>query len=488
MPGRTGTRHRGWPEALQVEAETGLSLNGCDLGALARERGTPLWAISRSTVEANYRSLDSAFRARWPRFEIAYSMKTNDSLAVVRLLHGLGARLDCSGAYELQAALQAGVPASDAIVNGAGKSDDALRLAAMLGVRQVNVDSPGEALRLDRIAGELGVRVPCAVRVILSHAPLLAIDPSYERSLRAADKHGSDLVSGQAFEAVEAVLGATSLDLVGLHHHVVFPGYLSDYSAERAIAQHEESARELAAFANEVRRRTGVTIDRLNLGGGIRAGASINIAPPGAPGESAWLDLPAADDFARTICAALEETLEQDELPLVQLESGSHHVWNAVVLLATVSEVKDASRRDEPPRRYVYLDASTMMFMSRGGMRMAHPAVPVERPLAAPDPAWPVDLVGQTCMNDTIAEGIALPRLEPGEVVALLHQGAYCETLSTQVNSVPRPEVVLLDRGRATVVRRRETLADVHARDIIPPELWHGGHGSGPSEEGEGTA
>ena len=125
-----------------------------------------------------------------------------------------------------------------------------------------------------------------------------------------------------------------------------------------------------------------------------------------------------------------------------------------------------------------------MMFMSRGGMRMAHPAVLVERPLAAPDPAWPVDLVGQTCMNDTIAEGIALPRLEPGEVVALLHQGAYCETLSTQVNSVPRPEVVLLDRGRATVVRRRETLADVHARDIIPPDLWRGGHASGPSADG----
>ena len=129
MPGHTGTRHRGWPEALQVEAETGLSLDGCDLGALARERGTPLWAISRSTVEANYRSLDSAFRARWPRFEIAYSMKTNDSLAVVRLMHGLGARLDCSGAYELQAALQAGVPASDAIVNGAGKSDDDVEMA-----------------------------------------------------------------------------------------------------------------------------------------------------------------------------------------------------------------------------------------------------------------------------------------------------------------------------------------------------------------------
>ena len=475
-------RH-GWPAALGVGAAGGLRFDGVDLGELARERGTPLWAISRATIEANWRALDDAFRERWPRHEIAYSMKTNDVLAVVALLHGLGARLDCSGAYELEAAARAGVPSSDVILNGAGKSEQALTLAARRGVRQVNVDSPDEARRLDRIAGAEGTRVPCTVRVVLGHERLLARDPSYERSQRAADKHGSDRLSGQALEAIEAVAGSRNLDFVGLHHHVVFPGYLSDYTPDRALAQHGESARELCELANEARRRFGVTVDRLDVGGGVRAGGELLVAPPGAPEQSAWHRLPTAVAFANAVCGAIEEFLEQDALPLVQLESGAHMVWDAVVLLAAVSELKDAARRDEPRRRYVYLDASTMMFMSRGGMRMGHPVVPVARPLADADPDWPVDLVGQTCMADTIAEGLALPRLEPGEVVALLHQGAYCETLSTQVNSIPRPEVVLLDDGTVTVVRRRETLDDVHARDSVPAALLAGRSASGGPPE-----
>lgn len=457
----------GWPAALEVGPAGTLALDGCDLLVLARERGTPLWAISRATVEANWHALDGAFAARWPRHEIAYSMKTNNVLAVIALLHGLGARLDASGAHEIQAGLRAGVPAGDMIVNGAGKSDAALRLAAELGVRQVNIDSAEEALRLDRIARELGTRVACAVRVVLPHVRLLERDPSYGASLRAADKHGSDVASGQAYETVEAVLRAEALDLVGLHHHVVFPGYLSDYRADRALAQHEESARELCEVANEVRRRFGVEIDRLDIGGGVRAGGRLHTAPLGAPDQAAWHELPAAADFADAVCGAIEATLAQDRAPLVQLESGAHMVWDAVVLLAAVSEVKRARRRGGPERRYVYLDASTMMFMSRG-MKAAHPVVPVAAPLAAPDGGPPVELVGQTCMADTIAEGLVLPALAPGDMVALLHQGAYCETLSTQVNSIPRPEVVLLDRGTATVVRRRETADEVHGRDILP--------------------
>ncbi len=136
-------RH-GWPAALGVGAAGGLRFDGVELGELARERGTPLWAISRATIEANWRALDDAFRERWPRHEIAYSMKTNDVLAVVALLHGLGARLDCSGAYELEAAARAGVPSSDVILNGAGKSEQALTLAAR---RRAAALEPGIARR-----------------------------------------------------------------------------------------------------------------------------------------------------------------------------------------------------------------------------------------------------------------------------------------------------------------------------------------------------
>ena len=83
-----------------------------------------------------------------------------------------------------------------------------------------------------------------------------------------------------------------------------------------------------------------------------------------------------------------------------------------------------------------------------------------------------VELCGQTCVYDSIAEDIRLPAVVPGDVLVLLNQGAYCETESTQFGGFPRPAVVLLERGRSAVIKRRETLQDIVARDEIPAELW----------------
>ena len=141
-------------------------------------------------------------------------------------------------------------------------------------------------------------------------------------------------------------------------------------------------------------------------------------------------------------------------------------VWDAVVLLAEVSEVKQTTRRGGAPSRYVYIDASAMQFIVRSMLKMAHPVLIVDRPEAAASTP-PADLVGQTCLADTIAEQLALPELSAGDVLCLLHQGAYCDTTSTQVNSFPRPEVVLVADGSWQVVKRRETLADVHSRDVV---------------------
>ena len=133
-----------------------------------------------------------------------------------------------------------------------------------------------------------------------------------------------------------------------------------------------------------------------------------------------------------------------------------------------MSEVKDVTT--QPPHRFVVIDASSMMFVSRGSMRVGFPVVVVDRPLADPVQIA-VDVVGQTCVYDSVAEEIRLPELARGDLLALLHQGAYCETESTQFSGFPRPEVVLADHGRATVIKRRETLADIRARDILPDDL-----------------
>jgi diaminopimelate decarboxylase len=459
-----------WPPALTIGDDGRVLMDGIDLDALAREHGTPLWVVSRSTIEENYNGLVAAFRQRWPRCEVAYSMKANNALAVSRLLARCGAPMDTSSEFEVRMAMDAGVPAGDIIVNGNGKSDSALEQAARIGVRQVNVDSLDEARRLDRIAGELGVRVPCLVRVQLAYERLLEQDPSFESTLRIGEgKFGSNVAGDQAYETIRAVVESAHLDFLGLHHHVGFSGYMGDYTPDREVMHHRECTSELCGIANEARHRFGAAVQRLDLGGGFRGGRSMILSTPGAATDLSVHPLPAARDYADAIFGAIEDDLEADEPPLVQFESGGYMVSNAVVLLATVSEVKDVFTT--PARRFVTVDGSMMMFVSRGMMRVGHPVLPARDPFRPPDDIA-VELCGQTCVYDSIAEDIRLPAVAAGDVLLVLNQGAYCETESTQFGGFPRPEVVLLSGGAATVIKRRETLADIVERDTIPPELW----------------
>jgi diaminopimelate decarboxylase len=213
-----------------------------------------------------------------------------------------------------------------------------------------------------------------------------------------------------------------------------------------------------------------VQVTRLDLGGGFRSGEGVLLSTPGSGGDVAFHPLPKPSDYAEAIFGTLEATLEATQPPLVQFETGGYQIANAVVMLTRIEEIKDVCA--PAVRRFVVVDGSMMMFVSRGMMRVGHPILLADRPAADTNRDWPVEVVGQTCVYDSIAEDIHLPEVARGDVLVLLHQGAYCETESTQFNAFPRPECVLVGGGHAAVVRRRETLADIHLRDVVPPGLW----------------
>ena len=130
------------------------------------------------------------------------------------------------------------------------------------------------------------------------------------------------------------------------------------------------------------------------------------LSTPGAAGDLAMHPLPSESDYANAILSTLDEQLEVDEPPLLQFESGGGVISSAVVMLTAVSEVKDV--RTDPPRRFVSVDGSMMMFVSRGMMRVGHPVLAAIEPFRATE-AVAVELCGQTCVYDSIAEDIKLP-------------------------------------------------------------------------------
>src|SRR5258706_14189357 len=105
----------GRPSALQLSADERLLFDDCDLVELADQRGTPLWVISRSMLEGNFDRFLAVTKARYPNSEVAYSIKAHNTMAVLKLLHMRGAKMDCSAEHEVQLALLAGVPPDDII-------------------------------------------------------------------------------------------------------------------------------------------------------------------------------------------------------------------------------------------------------------------------------------------------------------------------------------------------------------------------------------
>ena len=438
-------------------------LDGVDLCELAETHGTPLWAVSRAVLEANWDRLSSVYRARYPRCEVAYSVKVNNNRAIIELLHQRGALMDCSAEYEVHLALNAGVPADKVILNGNGKSDAALRLAATEGIRQVNIDSLEEVARLDRIAREAQTTVRCLIRLQLDYSELLAADPAYESTLTLGEgKFGVSVPSGQADLAVAAVLASPNLELLGFHHHTGFSGYVPGYHPDKELMHHRWCAAAVCAFAKHVRERHGYSATHLDLGGGCRATSHMLLSTPGAEDEEI-APIPTTEAYADAVFGAVEAAFAEDEPPTVQFETGSYHATDAVILLTTVAESKLVSTT--PPRRFITIDASSMMFVDRLMTRYAYPVVALRAPDAVGLPLV-TELVGQTCVWDSIARDVRLPELQVGDTLALLHQGAYCDTLSTQFNAFPRPAVVLLDRGTVTSIKRRETLDDICAREL----------------------
>lgn len=461
------TRRDGWPGWLAIEDGT-LTADGCRLPDLAARYGTPLWVISRERLEDNFARFRAAFRRRRPDTEVAYSMKANSTLAVVRVLNGAGARIDCSSEHEIALARRAGVPGGDIVVNGNGKSDGTLRACADEGVLQVNIDSEMEAERLDAIAAERGVVVDCAVRIQLSYDRLLAEDPSFESTLTVGEgKFGNNVSSGDAMSTVAAVVAAPNLHFVGLHHHVGFSGYMGDYTPEREVMHHRECTREICDLAKTIMRELDVVCERFDLGGGFRGGESVYLASPGDGEDGGFHPLPAIDDYVEAIVSTIEEELPRERNPRLMFETGGYQVADAALFLTTVAEVK---RKHGPKARdFVTVDGSMQMFTSKGTMRVASEVVVANRvPTEGVRGGGLADVVGQTCVYDALAEAIELGPVEVGDRLCLLGHGAYCDTTGTQMNSFPRPASVMISSGEPVLVRRRETLDDVAARDLIP--------------------
>jgi len=401
-----------------------LVCDGVPLDAIAAAEGTPLYVYSAATIASRYRAIDEAF-AGHPH-SIHYALKANSTLAIARLLRGLGSNADANSGGEIEVARRAGFAPSQIVFTGVGKTRAELGHAIDLGVRSINVESEGEIERIEALSRERKVRTKIAVRV--NPDVDARTHPHISTGLKT-NKFGIPLDQVRALCA--RTRGRPNVEIVGLHAHVGSQITNMEPLAHAAAAL-VTLARELAV--------DGTTIEHLDIGGGL------GVSYDGSP-------VPEAADYARAVLPVLRESAVA-----IVLEPGRQIIAPAGVLLTRVVDIKDQPGGD---RLFVVMDAGMTELIRPMLYNAFHRIEPV---LHTDAPMTDADIVGPLCeSSDTLGRNRTVPRPSVGDLYAVLDTGAYGSVMASNYNRRMLPAEVLVENGRARVIRRRQTLDDVLA-------------------------
>jgi diaminopimelate decarboxylase len=399
----------------------GLAVDGVPLADVAARLGTPVYVYSASTIRAAYTGLDAALGA-YPH-AIHYALKANSTLAIVRLLQGLGSSADANSMAEVEVALRCGFQPGEIMFTGVGKSADELSRAIALGLKSINVESPGELDRLDRLAQEQQTVARVALRVnpdidARSH-------PHISTGLKT-NKFGVPIDA--APEIFREIRRRPGLQAVGVHSHIGSQITTID-PLLRAASAAVDLARSLVA--------DGVELRHVDFGGGI------GISYDGTPAID-------AGEYAR----ALVEIVRPSGLTAL-LEPGRVIVGPAGSLLTSVVDVKHF----EHARRFVVLDAGMTELMRPALYGAFHRIEPVR---VRPGTPVTADIVGPVCEStDTFARDRELSPVEVGDLLVVRDVGAYGAVMGSSYLRRTLPPEVLCDNGTWRVIRRRQTLDDM---------------------------
>jgi diaminopimelate decarboxylase len=405
--------------------ESGLRLDGVSLEGVAGEFGTPLYVYGRASIEAAFHAYQRSFLAVPHR--LCYAVKANGNGAILRLLAGLGAGADIVSGGELLAARRAGFPPERIVFAGVGKSDEEIALGLEHGIGEINAESEPEIRRIGALAAARGKVARVSLRVnpdidARSH-------PYISTGLREA-KFGVDIALAPAI--LRRARELDGIEVVGLQCHI--GSQITDLEPLAA------AARALAALSRQLLDE-GFTLRTIDLGGGLGVSYDGQLTPD-------------ASAFAAAVLPAVEK------LPLtLVLEPGRSLVAAAGVLLTRVLYVKEG-----PARRFVIVDAG-MNDLLRPALYDAYHRIEPVRPHGRT--AELVDVVGPVCeTSDFLARRRELERPDPGDLLAVRDAGAYGFAMASNYNMRPRAAEVLIEDGRARLIRRRESFEDLVRTEV----------------------
>ncbi|WP_394938696.1 diaminopimelate decarboxylase [Psychromicrobium sp. YIM B11713] len=446
-----------------------LAIDGVSVHRLAEEFGSPLYVISEAEFRRRAREFKDAFDIAFADIcggvDVYYAGKSFLCTEVARWVIDEGLRLDTCSGGELLVAERAGVPAESLGLHGNNKSDAELRRALKLGVGRIVADSLSEVDRIEALAAQLGVRAKVMLRLTPgvhahTHEFIATAHEDQKFGLSLAEQRTAEGNNSASVAELAALAAhrAEHIDLLGIHCHIGS----QIFDAEGF----SEAARRLLTFSAQLRDRHGIDLAELDLGGGY----GIAYTEADSPRPAAEIAQAMAAVVAEQ-CAALNLTP-----PRISIEPGRAIVGPSGFTLYSVGTVKtvvvDAPESSSPSgsarqaeRRYLSVDGGMadnprpVLYDADYSAVLANRASHAEPVLSR--------VVGKHCESgDIVVRDVYLPGdVGPGDLLAVPATGAYCWSLASNYNYLPRPAVIAVRDGVPRIIVRGETEEDLLARD-----------------------
>lgn len=434
-----------WSSHVKTGAE--LTISSISASALAKEFGTPAFIMD----EADFRDRAAAWNSALNKAfgsnagTVYYAAKAFICVEVARWIKDIGVGIDVCTGGELAVALKGGIDPAKIEVHGNNKSVAEIEKAVAAGVGTIVIDSLYEIERVSAAATKHGV----VQKVLLRLTP--GIDAHTHESIATAHedvKFGFSIASSAAWNAITHVRTHSSLELRGFHAHIG--------SQILETESFEISAQRLIELLAKYRDEYSAELPELDLGGGYGIAylpGEVNLDPAST--------MKALAEVVSSQCAA-----HKLSIPRISIEPGRAIVGPTMFTLYEVGTVKDVTLENGANRRYVSVDGGMSDNLRPALYDAQYFAALANRSSTAPKVSSRI--VGKHCeTGDIVIREIELENdIAPGDLLATPATGAYGRSMATNYNHVPRPPVIAVKDGKARVILRRETEADLLGLDI----------------------
>ncbi|MBV8886027.1 MAG: diaminopimelate decarboxylase [Chroococcidiopsidaceae cyanobacterium CP_BM_RX_35] len=433
------------PLTAGINSSDCLEIGGCDVPALVQQFGSPLYILDEETLRTACRQYRDAFSRYYPgESQVLYASKAWSCLAVDAIVGSEGLGIDVVSGGELYTALQAGIDPNKLYLHGNNKSLTELTLAIEANCIVV-VDNWQELHNLKKLAEEES-RTSQPIRIMLRLTPGIECHThEYIRTGHLDSKFGFD--PNQLDKLFRLVSQQSNLNCVGLHAHIG--------SQIFELQPHQDLAGVMVQWLDKAT-GYGLSVSELNIGGGL----GIRYVESDDP--------PSIEEWVKTLCGAVQTATKAQGLPLPRLlcEPGRSLIGPACVTAYTIGSTKvvpgirtyiavDGGMSDNP-RPITYQSVYRAVVANR----MSEPATQT------------VTIAGKHCESgDVLVKAADLPEIASGDTLVVMGTGAYNYSMASNYNRLPRPAAVVVSRGEANIIVRRETYQDLIQQDCLPARL-----------------